>query len=81
MVAKTVQESQRDWDEKLPFVLAAYRSKVHSSTGFTPNKLFLGRENRIPLDVAMGLPLNESPAYKDMDDYVQSQQDVMEHSF
>jgi len=40
MLAKTVQESQRDWDEKLPFVLAAYRSTVHSSTGFTPNKLF-----------------------------------------
>jgi len=29
----------------------------------------------------MGLPLNENPAYENMDDYVQRQQDVLEQSF
>jgi len=29
----------------------------------------------------MGLPLNENPAYENMDDYVQRQQDVLEESF
>jgi len=59
MLGKVVNDSQRDWDPKLPFVLAAYRASVHNSTGYTPNKLFLGRENRMPLDLIMGIPCHE----------------------
>jgi len=40
----------------VPFIMMAYRATQHSSTGFTPNRLFLGRENKAPLDVALGLP-------------------------
>jgi len=29
MLAKSVRESQRDWDEKVPLVLAAYRVTPH----------------------------------------------------
>lgn len=53
MLGKVVSESQRDWDDRLPLVMAAYRASPHSSTGFTPNRIFLGRENRMPLDLAM----------------------------
>ena len=60
MLGKVVSESQRDWDDKLPSVMAAYRASPHSSTGFTPNRLFLGRENRMPLDLVMGLLLQEA---------------------
>ena len=59
MLAKSVSESQRDWDERLPLVLAVYRASLHSSTGFTPNRLFLGREVRLPIDLVMGLPVEE----------------------
>ena len=63
MLGKVVSESQRDWDEHLPLVMAAYRATPHNSTGLSPNRLFLGRENRMPLDVVMGLPVEEvSPA-------------------
>ena len=55
MLGKVVSESQRDWDEKLPYVLAAYRAFVHDSTGYSPNRLFLGRESRMPVDLAIGL--------------------------
>jgi len=41
MLAKTVSELQRDWDERLPLVLAADRAIPHESTGLTPNRLFL----------------------------------------
>src|SRR5574343_371003 len=34
---------QRYWDLCLPFVLSAYNSTVHTSTGYTPNALLLGR--------------------------------------
>ena len=37
MLGKVVNETQRDWDEKLPMVLAAYRASVHQYTGYSPN--------------------------------------------
>jgi len=41
ILAKTVSEAQRDGDDQLPFVLAAYRATMHNSTGFTPNRLIV----------------------------------------
>jgi len=58
---ESVSESQRDWDDRLPVVLAAYRASPHESTGFTPNRLFLGREVRMPLDLLLDLPEDERP--------------------
>jgi hypothetical protein len=70
MLGKMVKESQRDWDEKLPFALAAYRATQHDSSGYTPNKLFLGREVRTPLDLIMGLSAEDALQVDTMDDYV-----------
>ena len=70
MLAKTVNESQRDWDERLPLVLAAYRATPHESTGLTPNRLFLGHNVRMPIDLVMGLPLDEVAEGQTADDYV-----------
>jgi len=56
MLGKVVKDGQRDWDDRLATVMAAYRASPHESTGFSPNKLFLGREVRMPLDLVMGLP-------------------------
>lgn len=81
MLAKVVSKSQRDWDERLPFVMSAYRATVHNSTGYSPNRLFLGRENRMPIDVAMGLDPRDNPEAESTDDFVQRQQDVAEESY
>jgi len=70
MLAKVVSDSQRDWDEKLPIVLAAYRSTPSESTGMSPNKLFLGHEVRMPIDLVMGLPTEESAVCESPEDYV-----------
>jgi len=70
MLAKSVSESQRDWDEKLPLVLAAYRATPHSSTGLSPNRLFLGREVRLPIDLLMGLPVEEIVGYPTNNEYL-----------
>jgi len=69
MLGKAVSDSQRDWDDKLPLVLAAYRATPHVSTGMTPNKLFLGREIRMPIDLLMGLPPEET--FKTTDEYLE----------
>ena len=59
MLGKVVEENQRDWDERLPAVMAAYRASVHEATGYTPNFLMFMREHRAPLDVAFGQPEEE----------------------
>ena len=41
-------EISREWDKLLPWVLFAYRSSTHTSTGFTPFFLMYGRE---PTDI------------------------------
>jgi len=76
-----VSTSQRDWDERLPYALMAYRATIHRSTVFTPNRLFLGRENRLPVDLVMGLPVNEINGELTVDEYVERQQQLAEETF
>ena len=45
------ERNQKDWDERIPYALLAYRSAVHQSTGETPNLMMLGREVELPLDL------------------------------
>ena len=64
MLGKVVGENQRDWHEKLPYVMAAYRATEHSRTGFSPNYLFVGREARAPVDLTLTTEVidDQSPA-------------------
>jgi Integrase core domain len=81
MLGKVVSESQRDWDQKLPYVIAAYRSSVHSSTGFSPNKLFLGREVHMPVDLVLGIPEEEKGVQRTHSQYVQNLLEGIESSY
>jgi hypothetical protein len=42
-------QSQDAWDEDLPWVSVAFNTAIHESTGFSPDKIFLGRKLRCPL--------------------------------
>jgi len=42
MLGKIVSERQRDWDNHVAYVLAAYNATEHSATGYTPNMLVYG---------------------------------------
>ena len=53
MTGKIVSYNQRDWDSCLTTVMAAYRASKHESTGFIPNRIVLGHENRAPLDIIL----------------------------
>jgi hypothetical protein len=48
MLAKTVDKKGPDWDEKLPYVLFAYRACQQSSTQESPFYLLYGRDPRLP---------------------------------
>ncbi len=59
----------KDWDLKLPLVTAAYNATSHSVTGFSPNKLMVGRDIFLPVDVMT--PKNPALQYTTTDKYVQ----------
>ena len=56
MLSAFVNDNHTDWDEQLPYVMMAYRSSIHETTGFTPNSLMLGREVSTPLDILYEMP-------------------------
>jgi len=51
-----VSDSANDWDDHLPFVVQAYNSSVHSSTGVTPHAMVFGHEMRLPVDLVFPGP-------------------------
>ena len=59
-LAKYCAEGQQDWDLKLPTLLMAYRSAVHEVTDYTPARLMLRRELRLPVDLVTGRPPDQS---------------------
>nr|XP_027071851.1 uncharacterized protein K02A2.6-like [Coffea arabica] len=44
-------ERHRDWHEKLPYALIAYRTAIRTSTGATPYSLMYGMEAVLPAEV------------------------------
>ncbi|RVW53504.1 hypothetical protein CK203_104062 [Vitis vinifera] len=47
-------ETSRDWSEKLPFALWAYRTSFRTSTGATPYSLVYGMKAMLPVEIEMG---------------------------
>jgi hypothetical protein len=54
LLAKAVNANQRDWPDHLHTVVAAYRATKHETIGMSLNRAFLGRDLRLPCDLAMG---------------------------
>ncbi len=78
MLRGVVSDHQRDWDEVLPKVLWAYRSSIHASTGFTPTRLMMGRESRLPLDLIYGT----SPEFsRNCAEYMRKMQEGLHEAF
>ena len=50
-------------------------TKRRDVTGYTPNQLFLGRENRAPLDIVIGIPPNGEQQFVSTDCYVAEYQE------
>ena len=56
MLRRAVQKRPYDWKPLLAPVLQAYRSTVSEATGFTPFRLAVKREMRLPIDLETLLP-------------------------
>ena len=81
MIGKVVADNQRDWDEHLPYLLCAYRSARHESTGFSPNMLVLGRELLAPIDIVCGLPETARETYVSASDFVERRRNLLDNAF
>ena len=55
MIRCVSDKNLRNWDLHIPQLCGAMRSTVNRSTGFTPNKLMLGREVLKPVDLVFGI--------------------------
>ena len=64
ILASTVKAHQSTWDIKLQMIAGAIRCTVNRNTGYTPNKIMLGREVVQPLELMCGVP-NEPQAVSD----------------
>ena len=56
MLSAYVSQSKKDWSTYIPMLVVAYNSTVHDSTCCTPASLNLGRQLRLPIDLALGIP-------------------------
>ena len=52
MLSMFVNDRRDNWHELLPFVMHAYRTSVHDSTGYCPFRLMMGEECSLPQDVS-----------------------------
>ena len=53
-ILRKMVETSKDWSEKLPFALWAYRTSFRTSTGSTPYSLVYGMEAVLPVQIEMG---------------------------
>ncbi len=56
-----VGKHQKSWDIFVPQIASALRSSVNRSTGFTPNRLMLGREVVTPADLVLPVRSSDIP--------------------
>ena len=53
-ILRKMVETPRDWSEKLPFALWAYRTSFRTSTGATPYSLVYGMEAVLLVEIEIG---------------------------
>ena len=68
MLAMFVSREHDNWDDLLPFMMLAYNTTVHTSTGFTPHRLVFGEECNLPGNL-VHRELRPDPPPRDIGDY------------
>ena len=56
MLAKTISDNQKEWDQHIPKLMIAYRTTIHESKGCTPFHVTFVRSPVLPVDKELHLP-------------------------
>lgn len=81
------KDDQRDWDRQIPYLMLAYRTAEHSSTGQTPSKVLFGRELPLPWHAVTPIPswrkefTNTGDEQEDYATYVEECSNRLERGF
>lgn len=78
MLKKFVDETGRDCDKWIPFLLFAYREVPQCSTGFSPFELLYCRQVQGPLDMLKEGWMAEEPAQCSVASYILQMRDKLE---
>ena len=76
MLRNYVDKRQDDWDSHLPYVLLAYNTAEHESTGYSPFEMVFGRCARLPVELVYGSPPTNT--YDTPNEYVNELKDHLE---
>ncbi len=79
MIAKSCEVKNRDWNERLPYLLFAYRVSAQESTKESPFCLLYGRDPRIPTETVVSYVC--SPYVVDLDEYKEEFLNHMSHAW
>ena len=72
MLEKCINDEKSNWSQQLPYVMMAYRTSVHESTGYTPHFLVYGQEVCLPIDLMYPNPSDQPP--NDIHEFVSARQ-------
>lgn len=74
------EQDKSHWHDFVKPLVHAYNCTKNETTGFTPYELMFGRQPRLPVDLAFGLPV-EKPVHESHSKYVQSLKARLEESY
>ncbi len=77
----TLEEKDKSrWRDFVKPLVHAYNCTKHEVTGFTPYELMFGRQPRLPVDLAFGLPYQDTP-HTSHSEYVKHLKSHLEESY
>ena len=59
MLGTLTEDQKSNWKDHVNFLVWAYNSTRHESTGYSPYYLMFGRHPQLPIDTMLGLNLND----------------------
>ena len=65
IITNFVSQHSLDWDNWLDQAVFAYNTSVHESTGLSPYEMVFGRPARMPIEVELGVPLQNPSSQSD----------------
>lgn len=79
MLGTLENDKKAHWKEFVKPLVHAYNCTKNDVTGYSPYEMMFGRQPRLPVDLAFGLPVNDS--FQSHSQYVKSLKDRLEESY